>query len=707
MQITLNLDKSGYTDKESAKKATGAICNRTKCTNGIVTINPEQLKKAIESGKTFTPGVLTGTSEADWRSQQIIAADIDNKKDLLDEHGNKVKQDNKVVQVPCEHIITPREALEILNANNLDPYLMYYSFSNTKELPKFRILFVLSEKLTDGEETKKLTRKLAYLFNSATKEPNADMSISNLDRLLFGSTTGSVFYSKGSITDKRKFDVLIDPEEVKAKAAPTSAANDRWSDINAQEKERLKRDIENFDLLDYILRTKPGSHTKVRGHQTYINPCPVCGHNDDFKIKDNKAFWACYSSATSDDTNGSIIDYLMEVERMDLSQALDYFKHDLMHYPRKEYEKKENHLNTAPTSEAPTTNDNATQDNSGELPQICCVADIEKKDIQFLIEPYIIKNNITAIVGDGGVGKTFVWVDIASAITNNRLPQIMGVPFDTRTPNADNNKVLYFTSEDNTAETLKERFEKAGANLNNLLFVPLEDKNFHNILLDSKELEELIKQAKPALCVLDPLQSFVRGKMADRNNMRRQLDCLTRLAKVYNVSFLIIVHTNKSTSTDARTKLSDSSDIWDKCRSVLFVGKTSKNEVRYLSQEKGNYTNESNKLDTQLFAIKDGRIEHRGTTDKKYYDFATETIFHKDTTVKDTAKEFVLNTLKDKELKVKDLEESAQAYGISKRTLDRAKNELRKENKVRYRKEAEGHSKGVQWYISLNPVCDG
>ncbi len=64
-----------------------------------------------------------------------------------------------------------------------------------------------------------------------------------------------------------------------------------------------------------------------------------------------------------------------------------------------------------------------------ETPALCCVADVEKKEIQFLIEPYIIKNNITAIVGDGGVGKTFIWVDIASAISNGKRPAIMCVPF--------------------------------------------------------------------------------------------------------------------------------------------------------------------------------------------------------------------------------------------------------------------------------------
>ena len=341
------------------------------------------------------------------------------------------------------------------------------------------------------------------------------------------------------------------------------------------------------------------------------------------------------------------------------------------------------------------------------IPQILNVESVEKKEIQFLLEPYIVKNNITAIVGDGGVGKTFVWVDIASAITKNRLPLIMGVPFDTKSPKTANNRVLYFTSEDNTAETLKERFEKAGADTKNLFFVPLEDKYFHKILLESEILEELIKQTRPALCVLDPLQSFVKGKMADRNSMRRQLDCLTRLASVYDVSFLIIVHTNKLTTSDPRTKLSDSSDIWDKCRSILFVGNTKEKSIRYLSQEKGNYTKDDNALSTQLFRITDGRIEHTGTTDKTYYDFATESVFKRDTTIRDDAKDFILNTLKDKEMLSTELQEIATSYGISKRTLERAKADLRKENRILYRKQAIGQGKGVQWFISLKPLANG
>jgi hypothetical protein len=370
--------------------------------------------------------------------------------------------------------------------------------------------------------------------------------------------------------------------------------------------------------------------------------------------------------------------------------------------------------------EEPRTEPGAEKEDHGIT--ILKVSEVEKKDIKFLIEPYLVKNNVNVLCGDGGIGKTFCWVDFASAVSKGVLPAIIGVPKEfnedpkpldwndeindqEQNKNAtENHRVLYFTSEDGTDTTLKERFEKAGADQGELFFVSSDDENFHKIMLDSTELEDCIAQVRPALTVFDPLQSFVHGKMGERNNMRRQMDYLTMLAQKYDTTFLIVVHTNKLQTNDARTKLSDSSDIWDKCRSVLFVGR-SKDGQRYLSQEKGNYTTDENRLNTQLFTIKDNHILHQGTTDKKYYDFATESTFaHKDTSVRDSAKEFILDTLKGGEMVVKELDESAKSFGISTDTLRKAKKDLKTENKIKCRTESAGKGKGVIWYISLNTV---
>lgn len=321
-RITLNLDTKGYKDKPTKdENETRKLYNRVHKKNNVVSIKPEDLIAAVEEGKTFTPGIMEGNGEKGWRAQQIIGADIDNKKDRLDENGEKVT-------MPCDHIITPKEALEIMKANNLDPLFMYHTFSSTKDLPKFRVVCALSEEITEGEEAKRLTRKLANLFNSATNEPNADTSITNLDRMLLGSTPGSVCYKSDHVTDKADLEKLIDPEQ------PKEDDFSKLLKVYTEDDRQLEADRDNFDLLDYVLKDNPGSKPKKIGSNLYVNPCPICGHDKDFHIK-NKSFWACYGGSTSDKTNGSIIDYLMYKDGLDLHGALDKFYYEIMGHPRK------------------------------------------------------------------------------------------------------------------------------------------------------------------------------------------------------------------------------------------------------------------------------------------------------------------------------------------------------------------------------------
>ena len=47
--------------------------------------------------------------------------------------------------------------------------------------------------------------------------------------------------------------------------------------------------------------------------------------------------------------------------------------------------------------------------------------EVEEKEIQWLIPNYIPKEQITLIVGDGGVGKTTSWTSIISALSKGEL----------------------------------------------------------------------------------------------------------------------------------------------------------------------------------------------------------------------------------------------------------------------------------------------
>lgn len=63
------------------------------------------------------------------------------------------------------------------------------------------------------------------------------------------------------------------------------------------------------------------------------------------------------------------------------------------------------------------------------------------------------------------------------------------------------------------------------------------------------------------------------------------------------------------------------------------------------------------------------------------------------------AKEFILNFLDGKEVETSYLDEQAKAVGISKNTLNRAKTELIKEGKIKYRNEGFGKNKKFFTYM--------
>ncbi len=305
--------------------------------------------------------------------------------------------------------------------------------------------------------------------------------------------------------------------------------------------------------------------------------------------------------------------------------------------------------------------------------------EVEEKEPEWLIPEYMPKNQITILAGDGGAGKTTIWCAIAASISSGK-PSFLeyGNPFER-----DPGKVLFFSSEDSAEYTLKGRLRRAGAKLKNVGYLDLKDSRFPEIKFNAPQLEEIIKSYRPALVIFDPIQGFVPPEiqMGQRNAMRACLSPLIALGEKYGATFLIIVHTNKKQGMYGRNRIADSADIWDIARSVLIAGET-KDKIRYVSQEKSNYGPLSQ---TVLFRLDSGKIEIEGYTDKKDRDFviASQAATYQ-APARDTAKDFILDYLKDGEKETADLDEVMKAMGISERTLQRAKADLKKENVISY-----------------------
>ncbi len=322
---------------------------------------------------------------------------------------------------------------------------------------------------------------------------------------------------------------------------------------------------------------------------------------------------------------------------------------------------------------------------------------VEEKEAEWLIPSYMPKGQVTILAGDGGAGKTTIWCEIAAAISSGRNSFLsQDIPF---TENQKPGKVIFFSSEDSVEYTLKGRMRRAGANMSNIAFVGLEDDAFQEIKFDSDLLEHYVAEYRPALVIFDPLQSFIPAEiqMGQRNAMRACMNPLIGLGKRYNATFLIIVHTNKQAGLWGRKRIADSADIWDLSRSVLIAGEAEGN-VRYISQEKSNYGALSQ---TVLFTLDTGKIEFQGYTDKRDKDFVTATqAATYQAPARDTAKEFILEYLKDGAKETSDLDKAVKAMGVSIGTLKRAKADLKTDGKLAYFSEGFGASK--KYYCKLS-----
>lgn len=325
------------------------------------------------------------------------------------------------------------------------------------------------------------------------------------------------------------------------------------------------------------------------------------------------------------------------------------------------------------------------------------LSDLEEKEIEWLVPAVIPRRQITVMAGEGGCGKTGVWCVIAAAISAGRSTFLVEPEIPKEFGNCKPEQVLFFSAEDSVEHTLIRKLRKNGANLDNIQAIDIAEKKFADLKFNSAYLEQLLQEIRPALCIFDPIQSFLpdRVKMSERNTMRNCMESLVGLGEKYGTAFLIVAHTNKQSSVFGRKRISDSADIWDISRSVLLVGETEEKGVNYISHEKSNY---GRLWKTVLYSIEDERIVFKGYSNKKDRDFIMRNEQNsRQAPKKEAAKQFVLDFLRDGEKEINELNKVADIEGISKYTLRVAKEELAAEGKIQTRNEG---FKNKKYYIS-------
>lgn len=317
---------------------------------------------------------------------------------------------------------------------------------------------------------------------------------------------------------------------------------------------------------------------------------------------------------------------------------------------------------------------------------------VRAREIAWLWKSRIPAGTLSNIEGEGGRGKSTLIAELCSKwSTGERLHDD-----DTdRSPM----RILLLVAEDDPECVLKPRFERHGANCENIFF------DDQAMILNESGLEALadsIKSNKIDVVVIDPIVAFLGARldMNKGNDVRSVLGPLVRLGRETGCTFIVVRHFNKSREGSASQKGAGSVDFRNAARSVLQVIRA--NDKTYVALEKSNYAGKAPALS---FNIENGTLIWGDASDLSADDLLSDSQSKGDSHgALDEAIAFLKSELVGGAKLATEITKSARDLGLATKTLQRAKDRLKvesvKQNSQWYwrvkRNDAKEHGQGGQ-----------
>jgi len=295
--------------------------------------------------------------------------------------------------------------------------------------------------------------------------------------------------------------------------------------------------------------------------------------------------------------------------------------------------------------------------------KLVCLSDVTEQKVDFLWRPYLPLGKVSILVGDGEVGKSWITLSLATAISNGS-----GIPGKE---NFEPGVTLIFNGEDGIEDTIKPRLTQLGAN-QDLIFaykapVALNDAGI-------REIEKYIRIKKPLLVTIDPIQAYLGGSldMNRANQVRSALTPLVTLANKYNCTFLLVGHLNKDSSRKASYRILGSTDFGAVCRSVLLAGLDQQDEAkRAIFHLKSNLAQKGNPIGYEINENKFSWLDKTDLTLDRVLSNFTDTTDKK--SVLNDAIDFMSNFLAEGPKSAPEVIKAGEDNGFSEKTIYRAK----------------------------------
>ena len=294
------------------------------------------------------------------------------------------------------------------------------------------------------------------------------------------------------------------------------------------------------------------------------------------------------------------------------------------------------------------------------------MSEIESQKIEWLWYPFIPYGKLTIIQGDPGDGKTTLVLNIAAKLSK-------GIGIDEAMQISEPINIIYQTAEDGLADTVKPRLETAGADCEKIAVI---DESKKSLSMVDERLEEAIIKTNARLLILDPIQAYLGGGM-DMNRANEARDMTKKLgllAEKYKCAIVLIGHMNKAAGTKAAYRGMGSIDFFAVARSVLLVGRVEgQTNIRAVVQIKNNLAPLGH---PKAFGLEEGGFcwlgDYEITVDELLGGLAPRA--NKLEQAKQLLRELAET---NNAMQSKEIFNLADEQGISKRTLENAKKELK------------------------------
>lgn len=303
------------------------------------------------------------------------------------------------------------------------------------------------------------------------------------------------------------------------------------------------------------------------------------------------------------------------------------------------------------------------------------LSDVEPEAVRWLWPQRIPLGKLTILVGDPGVGKSFITLDIAAHVSTGSpwpdIPDIRNKP----------SKVVILSAEDDLADTIRPRLDAAGADTKNIVAITAikergkDGESYFSLDRDLPALEKVIAEEKARLVIVDPITAYL-GKTDSHNNadVRGLLAPLAAMAARHDCAILAVTHLNKNEKGKAIYRAMGSLAFLAAARAAWFLGKDPDSaERRLLLPLKANVIEKPVGI---AFRIADGRVEWAPSPIHTDPDTLMATQGKRGASKANRVKAWLCTTLAHGPVPVKELENMADQVGHAWRTVQRVRAEL-------------------------------